>query len=337
MLLAVDAWCDAGLVERDIGQDAALIVGGHNLNGLYQVTNYKEFTEEPDFIDGLYAVHNYDTTHVGCISDVLQIRGAGYLVGAVCASGGYALRAAIDEIRYHDRALALAVSAVVDADPVLLHAMALVGAVTQNAFIDCPGKASRPFDVRRDGFVPAHGGAALVLEDWEAAQRRGARIYAELLGAEASMDGSHLPQPSEEGQARAMQRVLSTCDVAPTEIDYINGHFTSTPLGDLSEIAAIKRVFGDHAYRLKVNASKSILGHTMMASAIVETVGAVLQMRSGRLHPSINIEELDPAVDLDVCRGAAVEWPVEYCLKNAFGFGGLNTSILLKRFGAPQI
>ena len=335
MLLAVDAWCASGLAATDLAEDAALIISGHNLNSLYQFTNYRSFEEEPDFVDALYPVHYTDTTHIGCVSDVLQIKGTGVLVGAACASGGYGLRTAVDEIRYHRRPAALVVGAVVDADPVLAHALALVGAISQDTYVDTPSRASRPFDVHRDGFVPAHGGGAIVLEDWDRAIDRGARIYAEVLGVETSMDATYLPQPSEDGQARAICRVLDFCGVAPEQIDYINGHFTSTPVGDIAEIRAIKQVFGAHAYRLKANATKSMLGHTMMASAVVETVGAVLQIQAGRLHPSINIDEIDPAIDLDVCRDGAVDWPVRYCLKNAFGFGGLNASILLKRHDGP--
>jgi len=337
ILIAVEAWEHAHFVARADTDNAAVIVSGHNLNTLYQFTNYKTFSEEPDFIDGLYAVHAYDTTHIGCVSDVLQIRGSGMLVGAACASGGYALRAAVDEIRHHDTPIVLVIGAVNDSGPVDMHAMALLGAGTQERFLEDPTRASRPFDLDRDGFVPAHGGGAIVLEQWEHARQRGARIYAELIGVETSIDASYLPQPSPEGEARAMHRALIRYGVAPEQIDYINGHFTSTPLGDVAEIDAIKRVFGSHAFRLKVNATKSMLGHTMGASAVLEAIGCVLQMQAGRLHPSINIDQLDPLVDLDVCRGRAVDWPVRSCLKNAFGFGGLNASILLKRSDQSEV
>jgi 3-oxoacyl-(acyl-carrier-protein) synthase len=181
--------------------------------------------------------------------------------------------------------------------------------------------------------VPAHGGGVLVLEELEAAVRRGARIYAEILGVDSNSDANHLPQPSEAGQARLMARVLRQCGLEPAEIDYLNAHATSTPLGDLTEIRSIERVFGAHARRLKINATKSLLGHTCWAAPVVETIAAILQMHAGRLHPSINIDELDPAIDLDVCAGRdAVEHPVRTFMKNSFGFGGINSVSILRRW-----
>ena len=155
-----------------------------------------------------------------------------------------------------------------------------------------------------------------------------------MLGVEASADGNHLPQPSEDGQSRAMAKALRQSGVEPHQIDYINAHATSTPLGDLTELRSIKRVFGEHARRLKVNATKSMLGHTCWASPIVETVAAVLQMNASTLHPSINVDNLDPEVDLDVCAKGPVGCQVRYLMKNSFGFGGINCVSVLKRFEA---
>jgi len=174
--------------------------------------------------------------HAGCISEVLEIRGPIYTVGAACASGNAALRCAIDEVRYHDVDAALVVGAVLDFSPVELHAMALMGAITFTSFNDEPTRACRPWDLKREGFVPAHGGGAIVIETLTSAKRRGATIYAEILGVEAGSDANHLPQPSEDGQARVMSKLLARCGVAPEQVDYISAHATSTPLGDLTEI-----------------------------------------------------------------------------------------------------
>jgi 3-oxoacyl-(acyl-carrier-protein) synthase len=182
--------------------------------------------------------------------------------------------------------------------------------------------------------VPAHGAGILVLEDLAAARDRGARIYAEILGVAAGADGSHLPQPSREGQVRIMLQVLAESGLHPEQIDYISAHATSTPKGDLTEVRAIEEVFGRHVSRLKVNAPKSMLGHTCWSAAIVELIAAILQMRGGVLHPSINIDELDPEINLDVCRGGPVAHPVEHVLKNAFGFGGINCVSVIRRYGA---
>jgi 3-oxoacyl-(acyl-carrier-protein) synthase len=337
VLLALDAYLDAGLPIPEGGTDQiSVIVGGHNINSRYHHDNGAIFADEPDYIDGSYAVHLYDTTHVGCISEALQIKGSGFTVGGACASGGFALRAGLDELRHHDVGAVLVVGAVYDSAPIDMHAMALINALSTESFNDNPTRASRPFDTRREGFVPSHGGAALLLERLDLAERRRARIYAEVLGVETASDASHLPHPSEEGEARAMRRVLKACQLEPQDVDYVNGHFTSTPLGDIAEVRAIKRVFGEHARRLKVNATKSMLGHTMAASFLVEAVGAILQMRVGRLHPTINIDELDPAVDLDVCSGEVVNWPVRRLMKNSFGFGGLNASAVFARYESPK-
>jgi 3-oxoacyl-(acyl-carrier-protein) synthase len=210
--------------------------------------------------------------------------------------------------------------------------MAIMGAITFQSFNDEPARASRPYDTRREGFVPAHGGATLVLEDLDAAKRRGARIYAEVLGCAANSDGNHLPQPHEEGQAYVMAQVIEEAGLRLADVDYVNAHATSTPLGDLTELRSIKRVFGDHAKRLRINAPKSMLGHCCWSAPTVETVAGLLQMQSGRLHRSINIDELDPEVDLDVCRDGAVDQRIDVMLKNSFGFGGINCVSLWRRY-----
>ena len=194
-----------------------------------------------------------------------------------------------------------------------------------------PTKASRPYDTKREGFVPSHGAACLVLEELGHALARGARIYAEVLGCTSTSDGSHLPAPSTEGQARTITRLLKRCGITPEQVDFVCAHATSTPLGDLSEVNALRSVFGDHVRKLKINAPKSMLGHTCWAAPTVETVAAILQMRDGRLHRSINIDELDPEVDLDVCREGPVTHNVRTFMKNSFGFGGINCVSLFRK------
>lgn len=331
-LLALDAVADARLDSAALGERFAAIVAGHNLSPAYTLAFFRQFVEEPDFIDPFIGLYGLDTVHPGIVSELLGIRGPIYTVGGACASGNVALRSAIDEIRHHEMDAALVLGAVLDFSPAELHSMALMGAVSFRSFNDEPGRASRPFDMRREGFVPAQGGAALVLESLAHARARDARIYAEVLCASASSDANHEAHPSEEGQAALMTRALREAALAPEQIDYVSAHATSTPLGDLTEIRAIKHVFGAHARELKINATKSMLGHTCWAAPTVETVAAVLQMRAGRLHPSINIEELDPEVDLDVCAGRSVECRPRHVLKNSFGFGGINSVSILRAF-----
>ena len=333
MLLAADGWRDAGLFGADYDPHRqAVIVAGHNLNALYQYNSRKTFEDEPDFIDGMTSLYSLDTDHAGCVSEVLQARGPIFTMGAACASGNVALRSAMDEVRYHGAQVALVVGAVLEFAPVDVHAMAIMGAITFQSFNDDPARASRPYDTRREGFVPAHGGATLVLEERDAAIRRGARIYAELLGCAANSDGNHLPQPSEDGQARVMAAVIADAGLRPSDVDYVNAHATSTPLGDLTELRSIRKVFDGHARRLRINAPKSMLGHCCWSAPTVEAVAGLLQMRARRLHQSINIDEIDPEVDLDVCREGPIDQDIRVMLKNSFGFGGINCVSLWRRF-----
>ena len=333
MLMALAGAMDARLLDGGVDlANVGAIVAGHNINLNYQYENRLQFEEEPDFIDSMLALHGLDTDHVGRVSEVLGVKGPIYTVGAACASANTALRCAVDEIRHHGLDAVVVTGAVLEFSPIELHAMALMGAISDTSFNDAPEQASRPYDVRREGFVPAHGGGTLVLESLESARRRGARIHAEILGVEATADANHLPQPSEDGQSRAMVKALRYSGVEPHQIDYVNAHATSTPLGDLTELRSIKNVFGGHADRLRINATKSMLGHTCWAAPVVETVAAVLQMNASRLHGSINIDELDPEVDLDVCAKGPVDAEIRYLMKNSFGFGGINCVSVLKRF-----
>ncbi len=338
VLCAARAWLDARLSPDLEPTQCSTLVAGHNLNEKYLLDNYDVFRDEdPDYIDGMAAVHMLDTDHAGSVSEVLGWQGAAYTMGGACASGNVALRNAIDEVRYHDHDVAMVVGAVLDFSQMGVHAMALMGAITFESFNDTPELASRPYDNRREGFVPSHGAAALVVESLDHALERGATIYAEVLGCTSTSDGNHLPNPSTEGQARTIERVIRRAGLAPEDVDFVCAHATSTPLGDLSELRAIKTAFGDHASRLKINAPKSMLGHTCWSAPVVETVAGLLQMKHGKLHPSINIDELDPEVDLEVCANEAVDHQIQVMLKNSFGFGGLNCCSIYRRFDPASV
>jgi 3-oxoacyl-[acyl-carrier-protein] synthase I len=331
--IAVEAFLDSGYInEIKDGNNIATVIAGHNLNQKYTFENHDVFNDEPEFVDGLFALYGLDTHHVGSVTDVLQLHGPAYTVGGACASGNVALRCAVDEIQLHDVNVAAVVAPMLDYSQLDMQGMAIMGAISYKSFNDTPEKASRPYDTKREGFIPSHGAAALILEDLDHALARGAKIYAEILGVESSSDGCHLPQPSQVGQARLMKRLLKNAGVKPEEVDYINAHATSTPLGDLTELRSIKDVFGAHCQKLKINAPKSMLGHTCWSAATVETVAAILQMNKGELHPSINIDELDPEVDIDVCRNEKKKHDVNILLKNSFGFGGINSISLIKKY-----
>jgi 3-oxoacyl-[acyl-carrier-protein] synthase II len=196
---------------------------------------------------------------------------------------------------------------------------------------DAPQKASRPFDRDRDGFVLAEGAGVIVLEEESRARRRGANIYAEILGYGATADAYNItaPHPDGAGAAKAMRKALQDGRINPDQVQYINAHGTSTPLGDAVETKAIKAVFGDHAYRLAISSTKSMLGHTLGASGGIELVATALSIKHGVVHPTINYENPDPECDLDYVPNTAREMPVRYAISNSFGFGGHNACILL--------
>ena len=199
---------------------------------------------------------------------------------------------------------------------------------------DEPEKASRPFDAERDGFVMGEGSGVLVLESLEHAVKRGARIYAEVIGYGMSGDAYHITDPDPDGAARCMQRALKDAGIEPEAIDYINAHGTSTPVGDRSETLAIKKAFGDHAYKLAVSSTKSMTGHLLGAAGGIESVILALTLKNGVIAPTINLENRDPECDLDYVPNAARKSDVKTALSNSFGFGGHNATIVMRKYEA---
>ncbi|MDQ0091704.1 3-oxoacyl-[acyl-carrier-protein] synthase II [Paenibacillus anaericanus] len=199
---------------------------------------------------------------------------------------------------------------------------------------DEPERASRPFDSERDGFVMGEGAGILILESLEHAQKRGAKIYAEVIGYGLSADAHHMTDPDPDGASRAMKMALRSAGIEPEKVDYINAHGTSTPPGDRSETTAIKWTFGDHAYKLAVSSTKSMTGHLLGAAGGVEAVICGLTLQNGIIAPTINLENPDPDCDLDYVPNEARHSDVKVAMSNSFGFGGHNATIILKKFEA---
>ena len=201
-------------------------------------------------------------------------------------------------------------------------------------FNDEPERASRPFDAKREGFVFSEGAASVILESLEHAQKRGATIYAEVLGHSSSTDGYHLaaPHPDGLGAIRTMQWAIEDAQISPDEIDYINAHGSSTPLNDCIETKAIKHVFGKRAYDIVVSSTKSMLGHAMGASGTIEAIACVLAIRTGIVPPTINYENPDPECDLDYVPNQARKLDIRTALSNSFGLGGQNACLVLRKF-----
>jgi len=330
LVAALQAFLDAGLPDPKIlPERIGHILGGHNLNGDYIVRNVLEFKENPEYIDPLYGFVVWDTDVLAKVAELLCLKGPCYTLGNACASGNVALLSGLDLLRA-GRADAVVVTAASQGlDPVLLQGWALMNAISWRSFNDEPWRASRPFDARREGFLPSEGAAAVVLETLKSARRRGARVYAELLGASSASDATRFPTPIQEGQARVMGQALRDAGLPPDRIDYVNAHATSTPLGDGVEVASLKQVFGERAYHIPVNSTKSMLGHCLTASGLVEFVATVLEMEHGFVHATINQEEPDPKLDLDFVPNEARPCRIRYALSNSFGFGGLNSSVVV--------
>ncbi len=248
-----------------------------------------------------------------------------------CASGTIAVGDAFHAIRAGQADVMLAGGAEAPLAPMTYAAFSVIRAMsTRN---DDPAHASRPFDADRDGFVMGEGAAVLVLEERERALARGAKIYAELLGYACTNDAYHMTAPRPDGRqaARAMELALADARVAPGELGYINAHASSTPLNDATETTAIKRVFGDHAYRLSVSGTKGYYGHALGASGAIEVAICALALERRWLPPTLNLERPDPACDLDCLRGEGRAAAPELVLTNSFGFGGINASLVLRR------
>lgn len=335
MLAAVDAYLDAGLLNYDFDRERmCAILGGHNFHDNYIVKNANQFMEEPEYIDGLMGICVFDSDVIASVSEVIRTYGPMYITGGTCASSGIALKSAISEIQHGDCDVAIVGGGLLDYSALGYQALILVSAISYVSFNDAPEKSSRPYDMKREGFVPAHGSGMFIIEDLEHAKKRDAKIYAEILAVESNNDANHLSNPSVEGQTRLIKKVINKAGISPQDINYINAHATSTPMGDRVELESIKTVFGDHAKNLKINATKSLIGHTGWTSHTVELMAAIMQMNNSTLHPSINIDEIDPACEgLDVCANEKVEnYEVDYLLKNSFGFGGLNCCSVVKKW-----
>lgn len=335
MMAGVDAYKDAGLFNSKINPERmAAVLGGHNFHDNYIVKNANTFAEEPEYIDGLMGISVFDSDVIASTSETLGMLGPMYIVGGTCTSAGIAMKNAINEINYNDCDLALVGGGLLDYSALGYQALILVSAISYKSFNDEPEKASRPYDMRREGFVPSHGSGMLIIEDLEHAKKRGAKIYAEILAVESNNDANHLSNPSVFGQSRLIRRVLDKAGIRADQIDYVNAHATSTPLGDRIELSSIKEVFGDHIKKLKLNATKSMIGHTGWTSHTVELIAAIMQMNNSALHPSINIDEIDPACEgLDVCANKPREnYEINYILKNSFGFGGINCCSVIKKW-----
>jgi 3-oxoacyl-[acyl-carrier-protein] synthase II len=329
--LAVD---DAHLpVPLDVPQRTGVIIGV-GMGGIASLEeSYEHFTSRnlrrvsPFFIPRL--IPNMASGHIALR---FGARGPNYATTSACASGAHALGEALTLIQAGRQDVMLAGGAEA---PVCLLGVGGFSAMRALAtsWNDEPERASRPFDARREGFVIAEGAGVLVLEELGRARRRGARVYAELVGYGANCDAYHMTQPAPEGAgaAECMALAIDDAGLAPTDIGYINAHGTGTPYNDEAETLAVKRVFGEHAARLPISSTKSMTGHMLGAAGSVEAAFTVLTMVRGLLPPTINLEDPDPACNLDYVARRARAAHVDAAMSNSFGFGGTNASLVFRR------
>ena len=331
---SVQAAADAGIVPGAIAPETMGVIIGSGIGGIRSFEDQHDVyrTLGPSKISPFFIPMFIGDIAAGIVSMRLQAKGPNYATVSACASSAHAIGDAFRIIQYGDADVMFAGGSEAAVTPMAIGGFANMGALsTRN---ESPGTASRPFDKDRDGFVMGEGSAVVVLEELEHARRRGARIYGEIVGYRATGDAYHLTgQPeAHEGLQRAMRGALRDAGLAPTDVDYINAHGTSTPLNDPNESKGIQAVFGDHAHVLSVSSTKSATGHMLGAAGSVEFIACALAMRDSMIPPTINYSTPDPECVLDYTPNAPRAREVNVAISNSSGFGGHNVSIALRRW-----
>ncbi|HSD52161.1 MAG TPA: beta-ketoacyl-ACP synthase II [Candidatus Methylomirabilis sp.] len=328
------AYDDSGLKVTDDNQERVGVFVGTGMGGIPALEESHRILMEkgPGRISAFFIPSIITNLASGQISMRFGMKGPNSCVCTACATGNHAIGDSLRIIQRGDADVMLAGGSEAVITPLTIGGFCSMKALSTRNHE--PTRASRPFDKDRDGFVMGEGAGIMVLESLEHAKRRGARIYAEIVGYGMSADAYHITQPAPEGEGavRSMRLALEDAKVTPSQVDYINAHGTSTPAGDLNETLAIKAVFGDHARSLAVSSTKSMTGHLLGAAGGVESVITALVIAQGILPPTINYETPDTECDLDYVPNIARRRDVKYALTNSFGFGGTNASLLFKKF-----
>jgi 3-oxoacyl-[acyl-carrier-protein] synthase II len=332
---AVQAMQDAGFAEGN-GYDPERtgVIIGSGIGGLRSFEEQHDVYKErgPSKISPFFIPMFIADIAAGIVSMRFNAKGPNYATVSACATSAHAIGDAFRTIQYGDADIVLSGGAEATVTPMAIGGFANMKALSERN--DSPETASRPFDATRDGFVMGEGSGVVVLEELEHAKKRGARIYAEIVGYGATGDAYHLtaPAPDGEGAQRAMRRAMQDAGLGPTDVQYINAHGTSTPANDLNETKAIKAVFGDEAKRLNVSSTKSATGHMLGAAGAVEFIFSALAVREGKIPPTINYQTPDPDCDLNYTPNHAASRDMTAALSNSFGFGGHNVTLAVRRY-----
>ena len=333
---ALDAAGLPGRLDGELAERTGVIIGSGLGGAITMFDNVVVMAQRgPDRISPFFVPMGIANVGAGQVAIMTGAIGPNFATVSACATGGHALGEAWETIRRGDADMMLAGGVEAGIHEATVGGFASMKALsTRN---DDPARASRPFDADRDGFVIGEGGGVLVLEALEHAQARGAEPLAELVGYGATADASHitLPAPGGIGAVRAARRALEKAGLAPSEIDHVNAHATSTLEGDKAELAAIRTIFGDDAGRVAVTANKSMLGHTLGAAGAIEAITTIMALRTGIIPPTINLEHPDErASGLDLTPNTATRRPLRAALSNSFGFGGQNSALVFRRWDA---
>ncbi|RLB04208.1 MAG: beta-ketoacyl-[acyl-carrier-protein] synthase II [Deltaproteobacteria bacterium] len=325
---------DSGLEIDEESSERIGVIVGTGLGGLTTIERYHKVLLErgPQRITPFFIPMLIANEASGQIAIHYGAKGPNLCVVTACATGAHSIGDAFRCIQYGDADAIIAGGVEATITPLAVAGFNAMKAIsTRN---DEPERASRPFDSDRDGFVMGEGAAIMVLEELEHARKRGAKVYAEIIGYGYNSDAYHLaaPDPDGDGAARCMRMALMDAKISPEEVDYINAHGTSTELNDITETVAIKKVFGDYAYRLPVSSTKSMTGHLLGAAGSTEAVFSVLAIRDKIIPPTINYESPDPRCDLDYVPNVAREKDLKVVVSNSFGFGGTNAVLVFRRF-----
>ncbi len=331
MVAGTDAVTDSGINFEKTAPYRSGVILGSGIGGLSEIEAQVEklITKGPDRVSALTIPKLMLNAAGGNLSIKFGIRGPNYTVATACASATNAIGDALKAIQFGDAEVMITGGTEAALTPVSLAGFQNMKALSSRN--DEPARASRPFDVDRDGFVLSEGAGILVLEELQHAKDRGADIYCEVFGFGASADAGHITQPDAEGTgaARAMFAAINDARLNPDQIDYINAHGTSTPLGDRAETVAIKSVFGDHARKVSISSTKSQLGHSLGASGGIELVLCVQALRQSVVPPTSNLDNPDPECDLDYTPNVPRERKLRSAMSNSFGFGGHNACVVI--------